>query len=238
MAAVGPVKLFADGGVEPSDRRAARRRPSAPATRSRHHRDVATAIERGFRVAVHAIGNAGLQRAYAFADASARRPDDDHRFRVEHACLRVVAAGPPRSARSGAVAVVQPAFVEMLGSRVGHLRFADATGCRSPTSPGPGCRWRRRPTTVMPCRPLADSLLGVTRTLVSGRVSGPTRGSATPTGCTRGHAGAAYAGGQERERGTLTPGKRADLVVVDGPLDGSAVPQVAQTWVAGRCVYP
>jgi hypothetical protein len=49
--------------------------------------------------------------------------------------------------------------------------------------------------------------------------------------------GAARAGGQERERGTLTPGKRADLVVVDGVLEAESPPRVVETWVAGRRVW-
>jgi predicted amidohydrolase YtcJ len=51
-------------------------------------------------------------------------------------------------------------------------------------------------------------------------------------------AGNAYAGGQEHERGTLTPGKRADLVVLDGHLDDPGrPPRVVETWVAGERVH-
>ena len=46
------------------------------------------AVRRGFRVAVHAIGNVGLRNTLdAFRRAASLRPDADHRFRVEHACL-------------------------------------------------------------------------------------------------------------------------------------------------------
>jgi predicted amidohydrolase YtcJ len=88
-----------------------------------------------------------------------------------------------------------------------------------------------------PCRPLADSLLGVTRALPSGVVLGADQRLDYRDWLHAWTAGAAYAGGQERERGSLTPGKRADLVVVDGPLDGCGTPQVHETWVAGRRVY-
>jgi predicted amidohydrolase YtcJ len=47
-------------------------------------------------------------------------------------------------------------------------------------------------------------------------------------------AGAAFAGGQENERGSLTPGKRADLVVLDRTGD---TPTVAETWIGGERVY-
>ena len=50
-------------------------------------------------------------------------------------------------------------------------------------------------------------------------------------------AGAAYAGGQEAERGSITPGKRADLVVVEGNLDAERPPRVVETWVGGERVY-
>ena len=49
-------------------------------------------------------------------------------------------------------------------------------------------------------------------------------------------AGAAYAGGQEDERGSITPGKRADLVVVEGDLHAEHPPRVVETWVAGERV--
>ena len=50
-------------------------------------------------------------------------------------------------------------------------------------------------------------------------------------------AGAAYAGGQEHERGRLLPGLRADLVILDGALDAERPPIVSETWVAGERVY-
>jgi predicted amidohydrolase YtcJ len=49
--------------------------------------------------------------------------------------------------------------------------------------------------------------------------------------------GAAYAGDQETERGSLAPGLRADLVVLDGDLDADSPPVVAETWIEGRRVY-
>ncbi len=46
--------------------------------------------------------------------------------------------------------------------------------------------------------------------------------------------GAAFAGGQERERGSLTPGKRADLVVLDRADVGA---QVLETWIGGTRAF-
>ena len=50
-------------------------------------------------------------------------------------------------------------------------------------------------------------------------------------------AGAAYAGGQEHERGRLAPGLRADLVVLDGALDAEHPPRVVETWVDGTLAF-
>jgi predicted amidohydrolase YtcJ len=50
-------------------------------------------------------------------------------------------------------------------------------------------------------------------------------------------AGAAYAGGQEDERGRLAPGLRADMVVLDGALDADTPPRVGETWIAGERVF-
>jgi predicted amidohydrolase YtcJ len=237
---VGAVKLFADGGVEPlieARRDGALFRSGIPFRPIDD--DVATAVDRGFDVAVHAIGNAGLQRVVeAFAAVSARRAGRERRFRVEHVCLASRDQAEALAAL-GAVAVVQPAFVEMLGSRVGHVRFTDATwlpfadlldaGVPLAASSDDPCA---------PCRPLTDSLLGVTRTLSSGAVLGADQRLGYADWLRAWTIGAARAGGQEHERGSLTPGKRADLVVVDGPLDGTAAPRISETWVAGRRVHP
>ena len=50
-------------------------------------------------------------------------------------------------------------------------------------------------------------------------------------------ADAAFAGGQEYERGRLAPGLRADLVILDGTLDPEHPPAVAETWVAGTRAF-
>jgi predicted amidohydrolase YtcJ len=48
---------------------------------------------------------------------------------------------------------------------------------------------------------------------------------------------AAYAGGQENERGSITNGKQADLVVLSGALDQENPPHVIETWLAGEKVW-
>jgi predicted amidohydrolase YtcJ len=96
------------------------------------------------------------------------------------------------------------------------------------------------PTSDAPCTfhaPLRTAAHGASRRTGSGAVLDA--GQAVPyEAWLRAYtAGAAYAGGQEAERGTLAPGLVADMVVLDGPLDPDRPPTVAQTWVAGELAY-
>jgi predicted amidohydrolase YtcJ len=235
---VGPVKLFADGGSHPAvDAHAGGRRVVEGYAFPDLVDDARRATDRGFALATHAMGNAGLRSTLAaYRDVRARRPDDDLRPRVEHATL----AGPPEVralADLGAVAVVQPGFVDTIGRRVGQLRFDDAS-------------W-------MPFADLVDR--GVVLAASSDHPSAPASPLSTSRLATAAGApddlppdshqalpleewlrawtvGAAFAGGQEHERGSLTPGKRADLVVLDGLPEDPAT-EVVQTWVSGAMRY-
>ncbi len=90
-----------------------------------------------------------------------------------------------------------------------------------------------------PCgdwQPLAVSCHGATR-WTGHEVLGPDQALDYEEWLRAWTAGSAYAGGQEHERGRLTPGLRADLVILNGDLDPAQPPTVADTWVAGRRCY-
>jgi len=236
---VGPVKLFADGGVLPAIEGRVRGNAisiglvfEGLATQARR------AVERGFRVAVHAIGNRGLQAALgAFETAARARPDDDPRFRVEHATL-ADSSQVRRMAGLGAVAVVQPGFVHHMGGAVDGFTLDDATWMPFADLAGAGVPIAA--SSDHPCafaEPLLTSARGVTRFTSNGTVIGPDQSVSYEDWLRAYTAGAAYAGGQEHERGRLAAGLRADLVVLDGALDAEHPPSVAETWVAGEQVY-
>jgi hypothetical protein len=239
---VGPVKLFADGGTQPAIDVALAGQPMVfgmafPGVGE----GVLAAAQRGFRVSVHAIGNVGLANALAaFRDAARMRGrrDDDPRFRVEHACL----ASPAQMremAALGVVGVVQPGFLEHLGrmaqqfpppDRERWLPFGEmqAAGVRLAASSDDPCAFHE---------PLRIAACGATRATGAGPPLGPEQALPYEEWLRAYTLGAAIAGGQEDERGSLTPGKRADLVVLDGALGGASPPRVAQTWVAGRLAF-
>jgi predicted amidohydrolase YtcJ len=90
---IGALKLFADGGVALSiDAHVGGQPVRTDGGFADLHDGVDAAVSRGFAVAVHAMGNAGLEATLdAFADATRVHPGWDGRFRVEHVTL---AAGP------------------------------------------------------------------------------------------------------------------------------------------------
>jgi len=235
---VGPIKLFADGGVAPAiDACMGGQRASFGMRFTDLAENLTRAVAAGFRVAVHAMGNAGLVAALdAFARA-ARGRDRDHRFRIEHATL-ASPAQLKQIAALGAVGVVQPGFLDHMGRLVEDVRFDEEIWMPFGDLARAGVPLAA--SSDDPCaiyEPLRTAAHGATRRTGSGGILGPEQALGYEEWLRAYTAGAAYAGGQEHERGTLTPGKRADLVVLDGDLDPTNPPRVAQTWVGGRRVY-
>jgi predicted amidohydrolase YtcJ len=236
---VGPVKLFADGGAYPNF---SVHHHGEPIESGYSFPDVAgfaeRAAERGFRLAVHAMGNRGMAHALrAFQRVSTRIPDDDHRFRLEHATLAL--RQQLEDLRDlGGTAVVQPAFVNTIGSGSVQATFDEASwmpfadmielGLPIAASSDEPCS---------PCDPLTASRYGVTRTTDDGIVFGAGQSVDMDVWLRAWTMGAAAAGGQEHERGSLTPGKRADLVIIDGDPDPGRPVHVSETWIGGQPVF-
>lgn len=236
---IGPIKFFADGGQAVAlDVTVGGERLQLGILMDDMAGCVERAVERGWRVGVHAMGNVAIGKVIdAFAAAARRRPDDDHRFRVEHATV----ASPAQVgelAALGAVAVVQPVFVEHFGKIVGgasldahtllpFAQYAEAGVVLAGSSDDP----------CAPFPPMWGAAQGETRRAEAGWEVDPGESVPMEDWLRAYTIGAAYAGGQEGERGSLTPGKRADLVVIDGPLDAADPPRVAETWLAGERVF-
>jgi hypothetical protein len=236
---VGPIKLFADGGVAPAlDVHLGSHHIEAGIRFADLSDGVARAVERGFRVAVHAIGNAGVEAALdAFARVARARPGADPRFRIEHASL--VGPGQIRRMRElGVVGVVQPGFLHHMGQAVEKVRFADATWMAFGDMQRAGIPLAA--SSDDPCtfhEPLRTSAHGATRITGSGAVLDLEQSVDYLDWLRAYTAGAAFAGAQEGERGRLAAGLRADLVVLEGELDPRHPPRVAETWVGGRRVH-
>jgi hypothetical protein len=184
------------------------------------------------------MGNVGVQRAVdAFAAARRVTPDADHRFRLEH--VGVASKEQCQAlAALGAVAVVQPGFVDHVGDSSGGVRFDEHAWLPFATLAEAGVTLAA--SSDDPCAPFPPlwcSARGATRTTMAGNVFEPDQAVDFEAWLRAYTAGSAYAGGQEDERGAITPGLRADLVVLEGTLDPRDPPRVAETWVAGEAVY-
>jgi predicted amidohydrolase YtcJ len=196
------------------------------------------ATRQGFRVGVHAMGNRGVQLAIdAFAAARRAMPDEDHRFRLEH--VGVASADQCKAmADLGAIGVVQPGFVDHVSDQSQGARFDHHHWLPFRTLLDAGVMLAG--SSDDPCAPYAPiwcSARGATRTSIAGNIIEPDEAVDFDVWLRAYTSGAAYAGGQEHERGSIASGLRADLVVLDGELDPHDPPRVVETWVAGERVF-
>jgi hypothetical protein len=207
-----------------------------------------TALQRGFQVNVHAIGDRGNRIVLdAFQTALRKYPKADHRFRIEHAQV-VSAQDIPRFAQLGIIpsmqATHQTSDMRWAESRVGPQRIRGAYAWRSLLNTGVVIP-NGTDFPVEEVNPLLTFHAAVTR---QDPTNWPDGGWYPEQKMTREEAlqsmtiWPAYAGFQEKILGSLTPGKYADFVVLD--RDIMRVPdteilgaRVISTWIGGKAVY-
>jgi predicted amidohydrolase YtcJ len=203
----------------------------------------------GLSVAIHAIGDrANAQLLDLFAEAAKEDGLRDRRFRIEHA-QHLRPADFSRFREYGVIASMQPYHVIDDGrwaeGRIGAKRCASSYAYRSLLDAGArlafGTDWP-----VAPLDPLAGLDAAVNRRTL-GTTSGP--GWFPEQKITVAEAlaaytlGSAYAAFQEKDRGTLAPGKLADLVVLSRDVldpaerDHIADTRVALTVVGGKVIF-
>jgi predicted amidohydrolase YtcJ len=214
-----------------------------------HLRDVSTrALEHGFQVATHAIGDRGNRVALdAYQAALDKVPTVDHRFRIEHVQV-LDHADIPRFAQLGVIpsmqAVHQTSDMYWAATRLGPSHVLGAYAWRSLLQTG----------VIVPngsdfpverVNPLYSFHAAVSR---QDEHDWPPGGWYPEQRMTRDEAlksmtiWPAYAGFQERVMGSLTPGKLADFDVLDRDIMVVPAPeilgtQVLATYIGGRAVY-
>ena len=252
---VRAIKLYADGAM--GSRGAALLEPysddpnnsglllSAPA----HIQDVAErALGQGFQVNTHAIGDRGNRVVLdAYEAALKKHPTPDHRFRIEHAQI-LNYDDIPRFAQLGVIPSMQASHqtsdMYWIGKRLGPTRLLGAYAWRSLLNSGVVIP-NGSDFPVEQVNPLISFHAAIARQDAN---DWPAGGWLPEQKMTREEAlrsitlWPAYAAFQEKEMGSITPGKFADFVLLDQdimrvPAELVLNTKVLSTWIGGKEVY-
>lgn len=203
---------------------------------------VLQAHQAGFQVALHAVEESTVEAATGALESALRQvPRGNHRHRLEHCSVC-----PPRLTQRlkalQAVIVTQPPFIYYSGDRyletvpesqlrwlypIGSWLKSNVKVAASSDSP------------VAPSHPMQGIHAAVTRRAESGGVLQPEEGVSTGEALEMYTLSAAYSSFEETIKGSITPGKLADLVLLSGdPLRAPAETiRVIMTIIDGRVVW-
>lgn len=251
MLRIGPIKVFADGGFtgpaaytkEPyrnqGDYRGYLNMPEEELVA--HLNEIHDA---GWQMGIHAIGDAAIELVAAtLADALDRNPRPDHRHYLNHFSMRPSDATMELMAQHEIAITQQPNFTYTLEGRyVENLdgwRLQHNNPVRSPMEHGVTVAIS---SDILPIGPMVGLYAAVTRKGMTGAVYGEDE-AITMAEAIRGYtATGAWLMFEEDAKGSLEPGKYADMVVLSDDLltiDPERIMdvEVEQTWLGGRLVY-
>ena len=235
---IGPAKIFTDGAL--TTRTAFLRSPftessslgTAVWTADELDHRIARVHEAGWQIAAHAIGDAAIDLCLdAYGKAQARQPRPDARHRIEHAML-LWPDQVGRMARLGVLPIYQPEFLMRFGdayaAALGDSRAARLMPYAETQAAGLPLVFSSDLPVVVG-HPLDGIASAALRRAPSGRTLGAGHRVSISEALRAYTAGAAYSVFLESDRGRITPGLRADFVVLDG--DPLSLP--ADEWAQG-----
>ncbi|HVM48791.1 MAG TPA: amidohydrolase, partial [Candidatus Acidoferrum sp.] len=258
MLRIGGLKGFADGSLGSSTALFFEPYSDTPNTRGLLFdqmlpegimlQRVMAADKRGLQVMIHAIGDEANKRILdIYQEAAAANGPRDRRFRIEHA-QHLRASEIPRFGSQKVVASMQPYHAADDGrwcdKRIGPERSKGTYAFRSLLEAGAvlafGSDW-----TVAPLNPMPGLKAAVTRQTLDGKHPDGWHPEQKLTLDEALHAftvGSAYAEFAEHAKGSLAPGKLADLVMLDRDLYQTPAEQIDRarvllTLVDGRIVW-
>jgi hypothetical protein len=202
----------------------------------------------GLQLCTHAIGDQGISIILdLYTDIVKAHGDTDRRLRIEHA-QHVAAKDFDRFAQLHVIASVQPYHAIDDGrwaeSRIGHDRASRTYAFRTFLNHGVrlafGTDWN-----VAPLNPMFGLYAAVTRATLDGKNPNgwfPEQKLTLQEAIEAYTIGSAYAEFQDQEKGSITPGKLADMVIVSDDLfsiDPVKIRdvKVLKTFVGGKLVY-
>ena len=247
---VGPAKLFIDGSS--SGPTAATRAPytSHPEdsgilyySQEELEETLVQAAGKGFQITSHAVGDLAIEMLLTCIEAAAPVSEPDIRHRIEHAAI-APADLQERMARTHAVPVLNPAFiyefgdgyVNDYGSRIEEM-FPAKDMLEQGIVPAFGSD---NPITTV--NPLIGLYAAVTRKSRSGHKVGSNQAVSVMEAIRMYTINAAYAGHMETFTGSIEPGKKADITILDRPIldvDPETIKDINidRTIVEGRTIY-
>src|SRR5438128_1390811 len=202
----------------------------------------------GLQVIIHAIGDRANDTILSIYEQVERDDGDrDRRFRIEHA-QHLRPQDIPRFARDRVIASMQPYHAIDDGrwaeKRIGYERARTTYAFRSLLDSGAtlafGTDW-----TVAPLDPILTIYAAVTRRTLDGKHPNgwiPEQKTSVEAAVRAYTVGSAFAEFQENEKGTITPGKLADIVILARDIfkiDPKEIEKVkvVMTIMDGRVIY-
>ena len=202
----------------------------------------------GLQICTHAIGDEGISTILdLYSEVIKKHGEADRRLRIEHA-QHMAAKDFERFAQLHVIASVQPYHAiddgRFAESHIGHERASRTYAFRTFLDHGVrlafGTDWE-----VAPLDPLLTVYAAVTRATLDGKNPNgwfPEQKLSVAEAIEAYTMGSAYAEFQEKEKGSITPGKLADMVLLSDDIF-SIVPEkirevrVLKTFVGGRLVF-
>lgn len=199
----------------------------------------------GWQVAVHAIGDRGIEMVLdAYEKALAAAPRADHRHRIEH-CGILRPDLIARIAELGVVVVTQPIFITEYGDsfmrHLGEERAALTYPFWSLLNSGIPMVFSSD-CPVSAYEPLKSIEVSVTERTGSGAAYAPAEAISVDQALHAYTVAGAFATFQEHQKGSIAPGMFADFAVLardprSCPPDEIAEIPVAMTWIGGELLY-
>ena len=202
----------------------------------------------GLQLCTHAIGDQGISMILdLYSEVAKAHGEADRRWRIEHA-QHMAAKDFERFAQLKVIASVQPYHAIDDGrwaeGRIGHDRASRTYAFRTFLDHGVrlafGTDWD-----VAPLNPMLTVYAAVTRATLDGKNPNgwfPEQKLTVPEAIEAYTMGSAYAEFQEKEKGSITPGKLADLVLLSDdifsiPAEKIREVKVVTTIVGGKIVW-
>jgi predicted amidohydrolase YtcJ len=248
---VGPIKIFVDGGFtgpaaytkEPY-KGESEYRGKLSLTLEELETIIREAHAAGWQFGIHAIGDAAIELAIdELAAVLDESPKENHRHYLNHFTVMPSAEAMDKMAEYGIAITQQPNFTYTLDGRYSAYldgdRLQHNNPLRTPMNHGVHVAIS---SDILPIGPMVGIYAAVTRKGMSGEVFGAEE-ALTVMEALRGYTlYGAWLTFEEDRKGSIEPGKLADLVVLDRDIltidpDHIMDINVAQTWLGGKIVY-